>query len=797
MPDQTKKRKLLGKIRVLAGAFLLAAVGFSAVVVTPFAPRVAHAECTLQDADGNYYDNITSEPCTPGAPAPTSQPGAQTSDPKTASAWSKIADALQYLNPLTWAPAIARAIAVIILTIMALIAGLAGMFLELAMQFTLNMSTLMKQVTIVDVGWTAFRDLANMAFIFILIYIAIKTILDVGETRKMLKDVIVTALLINFSLFFCKVAVDTSNFIAGSFYNKMQGEYAPAAINGLEWSRGPASTMFAAMNLPSIFKPATASTYSFSNALIDTLGINNLQQVMATITQAVLGSILLLVFAFVMAAAAVMLVLRVVTLMFLMMLSPLAVVARILPRAQSSWNKWFEAFVNNAIYAPAFFALLYVIIKTTKNGLPGYNGNFVDLVKDPMHAVGVIINYVFLIILVAGTIFVAKSLSIHGASTASALGQSASRWARGAAKRQTVGRTVSAVRDSDTFKNFARKNPTIGRALYGGMTRVTGSKALSGGYDQQRTKADAKTAKYVAHVGPEVQSAAPNEPQRSTLAPEGRTPITPEEKNKLQGDIDNQKTRIDQLKQGLDAVMNRPLRGEEDSRRAALEKDSLNEQIGSAEKKLQEMKTRPEESPVSETPSPGVKLRPHGEQRVEIEKKKQKIEELKKLEVQNRSAGKGDTANELEQQRVRLEQEVRRAREKLADVDVGEAEKLLSEDRGRLEEKKRGVSFKDPQLEKKYNREKQELQEVVRRAEVRVERLKSPRSMQRPTQSAWSAYVESFEKRTGKKVSQIINEEKEKERIRKVVAEEKEGEPKEKKGGGVPRETRGEEKITQ
>src|SRR3989344_2479767 len=443
MPDQIKKRKLLGKIRVLAGAFLLVAMLFSAVAVAPIAPRIAQAAC----AEGDFYDDDGTLCATP--PVEPANVGSVTTKPDepSESKWNL----LSWLNPAKWLPLVVQFLGNIILGLMALIAALGGLLLDGALWMTMNMSGIMKQVTVVDVGWTAFRDVANMLFIFILIYIAIKTILNVGETKKMLVDVIVTALLINFSLFFCKVVVDASNMLALSFYNRMQSEYVAPVAGAPGWMTGPSSTLFASMKLGTTYnfaKNASAESGSdgLAKALAEISGANALLETQQIVGKVVLGSIMLLVFAFTLAVAAFLLIIRIVTLMFLMMISPLAVVARILPRTQSSWNKWFEAFVNNAIYAPAYFALLYVVVATANKGL-GLGGSFDALVTDPLHAFGVLINYVFMIMLVIGTILIAKQLSIHGASTASALGKSASNWARSKAKaacgwgmRNTIGR---------------------------------------------------------------------------------------------------------------------------------------------------------------------------------------------------------------------------------------------------------------------------------------------------------------------------------------------------------------------
>jgi hypothetical protein len=77
--------------------------------------------------------------------------------------------------------------------------------------------------TFVTKGWRIMRDLSNMLFIFVLLYIAIATILDIGgvNTGKMIGTVIIVALLINFSMFFVKVIVDAGNIMTRMFYNQV------------------------------------------------------------------------------------------------------------------------------------------------------------------------------------------------------------------------------------------------------------------------------------------------------------------------------------------------------------------------------------------------------------------------------------------------------------------------------------------------------------------------------------------------------------------------------------------------
>ena len=70
-------------------------------------------------------------------------------------------------------------------------------------------------------GWTISRDIANLFFIFILLFIAISTILQIETygAKRLLVKFIVVALLINFSLLIVQSIIDASNLLAIEFYN--------------------------------------------------------------------------------------------------------------------------------------------------------------------------------------------------------------------------------------------------------------------------------------------------------------------------------------------------------------------------------------------------------------------------------------------------------------------------------------------------------------------------------------------------------------------------------------------------
>ena len=92
---------------------------------------------------------------------------------------------------------------------------------------------------IIEVGWTLMRDLVNMCFILGLVYIGLATALDFGNkfaTSKTFRNLLLIALLINFTPAICGVVVDIGNVVYRFFlqsldfnvfrtvFQKMQGE---------------------------------------------------------------------------------------------------------------------------------------------------------------------------------------------------------------------------------------------------------------------------------------------------------------------------------------------------------------------------------------------------------------------------------------------------------------------------------------------------------------------------------------------------------------------------------------------
>lgn len=227
------------------------------------------------------------------------------------------------------------------------IVNLGGKFLNFSIDISiLKMSGIVKDLGSINAAWKVFRDLANVFFIFILIYIAISTILGAssGQTKKMLINVILVALFINFSMFATKVVIDASNIVTVQFYNSIS--------QGIDVSENGLSQVFMnGSHFNTMFNNVPERNYGEINFLL--IGF--------------LSIIFALVLAISLAAIGVLFLIRLVVFIMLIILSPLAFLGLTLPQLSEGWNKWKKALTDQAIFAPFMMAMLWVVAAIINN----------------------------------------------------------------------------------------------------------------------------------------------------------------------------------------------------------------------------------------------------------------------------------------------------------------------------------------------------------------------------------------------------------------------------------------------
>lgn len=213
------------------------------------------------------------------------------------------------------------------------VVGFANQFNNLGLGFAVN-----------DL-WRLVRDIFNLLFIFGLVYIGFKMILNTNDSsaRTMLVHIILAALLVNFSLFFTKFVIDFSNIAATQV---AQAFYKPTAAP-TEDSYQVSDQFVQIMGISSIW----ADDLSAAKSLADGKA-SGFAYIFFTM-------ILFIITAFVFFAGAILLLIRFVVLNIYMILSPIMFLGWIFPSLASYSINYWKGFLSRAFFAPIYLILLY------------------------------------------------------------------------------------------------------------------------------------------------------------------------------------------------------------------------------------------------------------------------------------------------------------------------------------------------------------------------------------------------------------------------------------------------------
>lgn len=354
---------------------------------------------------------------------------------------------------------------------------IAAVFFNYIIDYTLNITGFINKVPIVDIGWSTFRDFANLFFVFIILYIAINTI--VGNSsygiKALLGKVIVTAILINFSLFFTKVVIDASNIFALQFYSKIiQDAEAQGGGSVDSYDSGISASIADAMGMSEIWGTGKAEQTTTGDASLPTggkLGLNANNLIIVGFG----GGIFVLITATVFFAGGLMLLFRTITLIFLMVLSPLAFVGGILPSTKGYAKEWWDKLFKNALYAPVYMALLYLVLSIilTKNSLRNGQGTFVDMFSGQTGFLETLVTFFVLNALMVGCILVANKLGAAGSGWATKTAAAATFGSAAWIGRNSIGRVADLA--ADRFKNSSLSTSFGGRMALGGLRKAGSS----------------------------------------------------------------------------------------------------------------------------------------------------------------------------------------------------------------------------------------------------------------------------------------------------------------------------------
>lgn len=372
----------------------------------------------------------------------------------------------------------------IFITIPSWLLILTGMFFNAIVAIALSSEMYSSTSSFISEAWGVVRDISNIFFILILLYIAIKIILDLAghEAKKMIAQVIIMALLINFSMFFTKAVIDASNVLALVFYNKLtvkvEGpdkqveEYNPATkFNERDIAGAFVSSLNPNKIISGEFYKKVTEGISFTKeggvAQRVLVGVTSIPVMLGVMF--VYGIIILFaVYAFFIAGFSFLS--RLIELWVLIIFSPFAFLSFALPELKKvgyiGWDAWIGRLLSVSFMAPIFMFFMYFIFMLLKKDIPGslMRSGGADQTLIEMVLFIIIPALLILILLLKATEFAKKGsgkfgeVLMTGAKIIGGVALGAATGGASMALQGTVGASALKTANDDHLKSLASGN---------------------------------------------------------------------------------------------------------------------------------------------------------------------------------------------------------------------------------------------------------------------------------------------------------------------------------------------------
>jgi hypothetical protein len=199
----------------------------------------------------------------------------------------------------------------------------------------------------VVVGWKLVRDICNIFFSLILVVIAMASVLKIEaySWKQLMPKFFIAAILINFSKSIAGIFTDFATIAMATFGSSFQGSFARGLIGGF--------------GLPVLGDFAQGTENDPNRNGSGTASI--LFAYVAAGAMAAIFFILMSVFA-------ATLIFRIIMLWFLIVLSPLAYITRILPLTQRYSSQWWEMFGRYVVVGPLVTFFLWLSLTMAFGG---------------------------------------------------------------------------------------------------------------------------------------------------------------------------------------------------------------------------------------------------------------------------------------------------------------------------------------------------------------------------------------------------------------------------------------------
>ncbi len=196
--------------------------------------------------------------------------------------------------------------------------------------------------------WEYFKNITNLIFVLFFLVVIFSQLTGVGINnygiKKVLPRIIITAILVNLSYIVCTIAVDVSNILGNSIHSFFMHVQDIAVQNGTI-SADAKSTSVAAITYAILGIGAAGAAGA---ALVFAGSIEGLLWMLAPV---LLSGVLAVLSALIIMAA------RQALIYLLVMISPLAFIAYMLPNTESWFSKWYKLFARMIMFYPMFSVL--------------------------------------------------------------------------------------------------------------------------------------------------------------------------------------------------------------------------------------------------------------------------------------------------------------------------------------------------------------------------------------------------------------------------------------------------------
>ena len=204
-------------------------------------------------------------------------------------------------------------------------------------------------------AWGVIRDIANIGLLFGFILMGVMLILNVDggghghgggiSARRAIPRLIIFAVLLNFSLFASQAVIDVANGFASTFASLAGEQCTSTQTAGECANNGIAGKVMQLAGIGTIWDEGIIEGFNTSTVTLAGLTI------FVTVT------------AIVLLAAAIMLIVRVVTLTLLMVTSPIGFAGMVIPGLEKIAKKWWDTLIAQSFFAPVLLLMIFLSLK--------------------------------------------------------------------------------------------------------------------------------------------------------------------------------------------------------------------------------------------------------------------------------------------------------------------------------------------------------------------------------------------------------------------------------------------------